>query len=145
MFVFRGLNKILNYPKKTVHNLFTITVNIQGEVVWKVLWNFKQKILEKYLRKGSFFRKVTGSKDKFIHVFFKGCYQIVSNVHKFWEDCFRVYVCVVCVSVCVCVCVRGRLRSFTVKASCLEQLEQINDVLKTSLSFAESLHRYFRM
>ena len=52
----------------------------------------------------------------------------------------------VCVYVCVCVCVRP----FTVKASSLwiswSTKEQINDVvLKTYISYAKPLQRYFRM
>ena len=70
--------------------------------------------------------------------------------------CVCVRACVrVCVCVCVCVrarapvCVRG-LRPSTVKASSVwikwDTREQINDVmLKTLNSYADSLHRYFRM
>ena len=52
----------------------------------------------------------------------------------------------VCVCVCVCVC----LRPFTMKALSVwiswDTREQINDVmLKTLISYAKSLHRYFRM
>ena len=61
------------------------------------------------------------------------------------------YVCVcVCVYVCVCVCVCVCLRPYTVKTSSVwiwwDSREQINDVmLKTLYSYANSLHRYFRM
>ena len=59
--------------------------------------------------------------------------------------CACVRACV-CVCVCVCVC----LRPSTVKASSVwikwDTREQINDVmLKTLNSYADSLHRYFRM
>ena len=66
-----------------------------------------------------------------------------------------VYVCVcvcvcVCARACVCVCVSVCVRPSTVKASSAwfswDTREQINDVmLKTSISYAKSLHRYFRM
>ena len=51
----------LDYPKqKNVHNLFTITTNIQG-VLWKRSFELLNEILEKYLRKTSFFSKVAHS------------------------------------------------------------------------------------
>ena len=64
---------ILDYLKKTVHNLFTITANIQG-VLWKKSFEtlnvfFKHITLKylfaKYLRKSSFFNNV-----EFIHAHF---------------------------------------------------------------------------
>ena len=51
------VNIILDYLKKTVHNLFTITTNIQG-VVLKSLLELLNKILEKYLIKGSLLVKL---------------------------------------------------------------------------------------
>ena len=64
-----------------------------------------------------------------------------------------VYVCVcmcVCMCVCVCVCVCVCLRPFIVKVSSVQiswnLKEQLNGVmLKTFLSYAKSLHRYFGM
>ena len=51
------VNIILDYLKKTVHKLFTITTNIQG-VVLKSLLELLNKILEKYLIKGSLLVKL---------------------------------------------------------------------------------------
>ena len=80
-----------------------------------------------------------------------------SDIRYYFEQIFVAYVCV-CVYVCVflcllvraCVCVGVCIRPFTVKASSVwiswSAREQINDaVLKTLLSSAKSLHRYFRM
>ena len=55
------VNIILDYLEETVHNLFTITTNIQG-VVRKKSSETLNKILEKYLRKKFIFSKVTSSK-----------------------------------------------------------------------------------
>ena len=61
---------ILDYLKKTVHNLFTITTSIQGDVLCKKSSKTLNKILEKYLWKSSVFIKVAGSKKQFIHKYF---------------------------------------------------------------------------
>ena len=60
-----------------------------------------------------------------------------------------VLVCV-CVFVCVCVCVCVCVRPSTVTASSVwiswDTREQISDVmLKTLISYAKSLHRFFRV
>ena len=64
------VNIILDYLKKTVHNLFTITANIKEGVLWKKSSEtFKQspwKIPKKKFR----FSKVAGSKNEFIHICF---------------------------------------------------------------------------
>ena len=65
--------------------------------------------------------------------------------------CLCVCVCVcVCMCMCLCLCLCLCVRPFSVKVSSVWiswiAKEQINDVvLKTSLSYAKSLHRYFRM
>ena len=83
-------------------------------------------------------------------VIFKELETLVHNfLHEFFIETFAVCVCVlcVCVSVRVCVCVCVCLRPSTVNASSVwswNSRGQINDVvLKTFLSSAKSLHRYF--
>ena len=67
---------------------------------------------------------------------------VVMEMRRLIIGCKEVLLCV-CVCVCVCVC----LRPSTVKASSVwgwNSRGQINDVvLKTFLSSAKSLHRYF--
>ena len=60
----------MDCPKKAVHNLLTITANIQGGVPWKISSETLSKPLKKYLRKSSFFSEVADSKNKFIHTYF---------------------------------------------------------------------------
>ena len=62
-------NIILGFLKKTVHNLFTITANTQGVLQKKPSETLK-KILEKYVRKSSFFSKMAASKNELIHTYF---------------------------------------------------------------------------
>ena len=50
-----------------MHNLFTITTNIQGGVLWKKSSETLNKILEKHLR---FFSKIAGSKNELSHTYF---------------------------------------------------------------------------
>ena len=40
------IDKILHYPKKTVHRLFTITTNIHGDVLWETFFETLNKILK---------------------------------------------------------------------------------------------------
>ena len=74
------VNTILDYLKKTVHNLFTIT-NIQG-VLWKKfsetfnqnLWKILKKKLQ-VIKMSSYTRVFAESLSKLIH--------------KFWENCLH--------------------------------------------------------
>ena len=76
---------------------------------------------------------------------------LLRRIQKLMVLCVCVCVCVcvrACVCVCLCLCLC--LRPFTVKASSVwissVVREQINDVmLKWSISYTKSLHRYFRM
>ena len=60
------VNIIVVYFKKTEHNLFT--TNIKGSVLWSKSSETLSKILEKCIRK-SFFSKVSGSKNEFLHTY----------------------------------------------------------------------------
>ena len=57
----------MDYLKNAIHNLFTITANIQGGVLLKSPLKLLNKILEKYLKKKKLFSKVEGSKNTFPH------------------------------------------------------------------------------
>ena len=53
--IYAIVNMILDYLKKTMHNLLSITANIQGDVLWKKSSETLNKILGKYPRKIPFF------------------------------------------------------------------------------------------
>ena len=74
------VNMILDYLKKTVNNLFTIT-NIQG-VLWKKSSETSKQNLWKILKKKSQALKL----NCYTRVFAES----LSNlIHDFWEDCFH--------------------------------------------------------
>ena len=66
------VNIILDYFRKTVLNLFTITENIQGCVLWKTSSETLNEIFKKHLRKSSLFSKVAGSKKELFTLNFQG-------------------------------------------------------------------------
>ena len=75
-----------------MHNVFTITINIQGVLFCKKRSSLKllNKILEKIPQKNFIFSKVTDSKNEFIHIFFKAFAKSLSNLaHDLWENYFR--------------------------------------------------------
>ena len=61
------INIIMDHLKKTLHNQFTITTVIQGGTLWKMSFEALRKILGKYLKKKSFFSKIAGLEQEFIH------------------------------------------------------------------------------
>ena len=86
------VNIILDYLKKTFHNVFTIAKNIQGVVLFCKRSPLKllNKILEKIPQGNFIFSKVTGPKNEFIHIFFNAFAKNLNNfVHDFWENSFR--------------------------------------------------------
>ena len=60
----------MNYLEKTVHNLFTITENMQEGVLWKKSSETFKQSPWKIPKKKFSFSKVTGSKNEFIHTYF---------------------------------------------------------------------------
>ena len=76
-----------------MHNIFTITTNIQADVkIWKFHGKgspleLLKKILEKYLTKSSQ-EKVAGSKNEFIHTYFSRLLLkiLITFVHDFWDN-----------------------------------------------------------
>ena len=74
-----------------MHNLFTVTTNIQVGVLWKKSCETFKQNPWKISPKKFIFSKVAGSKNEFICTYFsRFLSKSLSNlVHDFREDCFR--------------------------------------------------------